>query len=146
MRTLKNLLLILILNISISQAKEINSIRDIPWFYEGVVGNLMVEKLAIIEIEELLHTETVKGIHGKKIYNKVHAKLKIGKNKIVEITNIDIEYQNGTSAYSVYLSLKNNFERKLFMSLRYDVVANVFHLRETPSAGNRGRFFLRGSM
>ena len=71
---MKKLIAAIILSLStIVNAHQIESIRDIPWTYTGVAGDLLQEHEVQLVIQELLSTTTEETTFGKKI--KIRSKL-----------------------------------------------------------------------
>tara|TARA_B100000925_G_scaffold99377_1_gene72732 strand:- start:2822 stop:3259 length:438 start_codon:yes stop_codon:yes gene_type:complete len=137
--------LTLLLTSITSFSHDIHTIRDIPWKFDGISGDLFNEQKVSLQITELLGTETIPGDFGTRTNNQVRGLIFIGNEKKIAITRFDIE-TNGIvkNVYSVFVKINNQFEKTLFLTLKYDLVSDTFKLNEIPSRRHPARFFMEG--
>ena len=144
---MKKIILAILLTLSsISYAHQIESIRDVPWTYKGIAGDLLKEYQVNLQISDLLSSSTEESTLGPILKNKVNGILKIGSNETIQVTDFDIHFSDGKKITNVYLGLENKFEKILVMSLRYDLVKNEFSLKEVPFQVQKSRFKLSGKL
>ena len=129
-----------------SYAHQVESIRDIPWSYTGIAGNLFQEYKVELKISELLSTTTEESSFGPVIKNTVKGQLKIGTHQIINITDFDLHFSNEKKVITIYITCDNKFEKTLVMSLRYDLINNNFVLKELPFLVQKSRFELKGPL
>lgn len=144
---MKKLIAAIIFSLStIVNAHQIESIRDIPWSYTGVAGDLLQEHKVQLQISELISTQSEETSFGRTLKNKVNAQLIINQNKTITITDLDLHFSHESKFKTLFLKMNNEFEKNLVLSLRYDVITNNFILKELPYQGNNSRFLLKGSL
>ena len=137
-------LLLILSNIN-ALAHEGITIRDIPWKFDGISGDLFKERKVTLKISELLDTEVITGEFGTRTNNEVKGSILIEGRDRIDITRFDLESNNHVkNVYSVYVKIKNRFEKTLFLTLKYDLISNTFKLNEIPSRRHATRFFLQG--
>lgn len=145
MKTLISLLISTSILANNHETHTINTIRDIPWKFNGHAGDLFQKKPVTFEISELISTNTEITSFGEIIKNKVKGKILVGNKRRISITDINImKFSKTNFNYSLIVKTSDEFIQSLVLGLRYDLISDSFHLYEENHRGMRPELKLQG--
>ena len=147
MRFLSLIVLGVFLQSSVYAARfPVTSLNELPSYWEGVAGDLVVRERASLRIDRILNVERKPHTGGINVYYDVEGKIKLGSRE-VQVNQVILNSEEMIKdAIFLTLGLQDELTPRLSVSVLYDEASNSFQIKGATPPGIEYRLVLKGKL